>query len=122
MSQDTKEIRQIMDDISFYITEGYVFGQKSQDIIPENDSDIQDVDFSNNELSNSNIKPEKIEKTEKRNIDTEVNEIRKIALSVISEITPMSDPEAYKLVKNIWDTCDKFLTKDVKEPKENNIN
>lgn len=120
MSKESKEIREIIDDIGQIINESYTFRSNSENnILPENDE-------INSELERE-IKPDNISlnKPKVGGIDNEVKEIRKIALSVISNISPNDDQESYKLVKGIWDSCDKFLTRDTKEIKtknENNIN
>ena len=120
MSRESKEIREILNDIDQIITEGYVFGKESNEIIPENDEIGEDF----NDISSTTSS--QIGKPQNKNIDAEVKEMRKIALSVIGNLTPMEDPEAYKLVKSVWDSCDKFLTKDTKDVKQpqnqNNIN
>lgn len=123
MSKESKEIREIMNDIKQIITESYAFGgQSDEEFIPEEgdnfNSELDDNLPTNNIHNGGN-------KSETKNIDAEVKEMRKIALSVISNLTPMEDQEAYKLVKSIWDSCDKFLTKDTKEVKpqiQNNNN
>jgi hypothetical protein len=121
-SKDSKEIREITNDILQHmktIKESYVFGRESQGVIPEEgglDSELTDLSSEKQDMG----------KPQTKNIDSEVKEMRRIALSVIGNLTPMEDPEAYKLVKSVWDSCDKFLTKDVKDPKQtqnqNNIN
>lgn len=111
MSKESKEIREIMEDIKQIITESYVFDQKSEDV----DSKYDELGNGINDLP---LEKPINSKPQVSNIDSEVKEIRKIALNVISKITPMEDPEAYKLVKSVWDSCDKFLTKDKDESKK----
>jgi len=117
MSKESKEIREIINDIHQAIgnlNESYVFNKTNNDIIPEEDGFQNEVtsDISSNRISSPKVK----------NIDSEIKEIRRIALSVIGELTPMDNQDAYKLVKGIWDSCDKFLTKDNQQvqPKINN--
>ena len=120
MLTESKEIRQIMEDVTqsmnHIMNEGYVFNEELYDVKPDNNLG-KEIDNSHkiNPMSNGG-----------GNIDSQVKEIRKIALSVISKITPMDEPEAYKLVKSVWDSCDKFLTKDTVDTKkiqnQNNIN
>lgn len=128
MSKDSREIREIMSDIQNIISESYVFNQNQsqqqpqsqlngpkKNVIPEDNGDeSQDLGLNNqDDVESSN---------DSASIDGEIEEIRKIALSVIMKITPKNSQEAYKLVKGIWDSCDKFLTKDVKDikPQQNN--
>ena len=131
-----KEIREIMDDINgiiqkLSVNESYVFdGKQSQQRVPsqmkqttsrsipmeeepENHSDVHSLpDISNK--NNNNIS---------KGFDERINQIRKIALNVLSELEPSTDPESYKLIKGIWDSCDKYLTKDsIAKPQNNNNN
>lgn len=121
MLTEGKELREIMNDIgqsmNKIITEGYVFNEELDDIKSDNESlGKPNTDLPNkiNSVSNNG------------DIDSQIKEIRKIALNIISKITPMDEPEAYKLVKSVWDSCDKFLTKDTVDTKkiqnQNNIN
>jgi len=118
MSKESKEIREIMDDIKHIITESYVFGQKNSDLTTEDDDLSAELGGLNDRVG-SQEQPKS-----GGSIDNEVKEMRKIALSVIGNLTPQDDPEAYKLVKTIWDSCDKFLSKDIKDQKQtqNNVN
>jgi hypothetical protein len=110
MSKESREIREIMNDINQIITEGYVFGHKSGEMIPEGDDnpglDNVGIKHQDSELDRSYV-----------NIDNEVKEMRKTALNVIMKLTPDVNQEAYKLVKGVWDSCDKFLSKDTKDIK-----
>lgn len=118
MSRESKEIREIMNDIKHMINESYVFGQKNSDLTTEDDDLSAELGGLNDRVSSQS------QKGSMGGIDNEVKEIRKIALSVIGNLTPQDDQEAYKLVKTIWDSCDKFLSKDIKDKKQtqNNIN
>lgn len=123
MSKESKEIREIMNDISQIITESYVFGHKSGEMIPEAGDD--DFDFGSTEAGHQGLSDEHQNSElggSSVNIDNEVKEMRKIALSVVMKLTPDANQEAYKLVKGVWDSCDKFLTKDTKDikPQQNN--
>lgn len=117
--KDSKEIRHIMEDINQLISESYVFGKEDETL--ESDDGIGDYDL-----------PKKINRINGAsgsgvggvNIDENVKQIRKIALTAITELSPSDNQEAYKLVKGIWDSCDKYLTRDVQsseqKPKQTN--
>jgi hypothetical protein len=123
MSKESKEIREIMNDINQIIIEGYVFDHNSSKKIPESDDNDDSIEFGSTEagnpgLGNVGIKHRDSELDESYvNIDNEVKEMRKIALNVIIKLTPDVNQEAYKLVKGVWDSCDKFLSKDTKDIK-----
>jgi hypothetical protein len=126
MSKESKEIREIMNDINQIITESYVFGHKSGEMIPEGDDDS--LEFGSTEAGNPELGNNGIEHQDSElggsyvNIYNEVKEMRKIALNVIMKLTPDANQEAYKLVKGVWDSCDKFLNKNTKDikPQQNN--
>ena len=121
MSKQSKEIRDIMDDIKGIMNESYMFGEKSEDSTPnpeqivnkkpENSTPIKSED----PIRNSNTNKSHV------NIDESIKKIREIAIRLLIELDPASSPEESKLVKGIWDGCDKFLTNKNK-PEEGNEN
>lgn len=113
-----REIREIMNDINSIINESYVFNSKQEEIRPQKqESSIEpnQVSPSVPEVNKTNI--------ESGSVDTEINKMRKISIQLLSNLDPSEDTETYKLVKGIWDSCDKYLTKDnIQKPKNNNNN
>ena len=120
MSKEAKEIREIMNDIDQIMNESYVMGKTPQQVIPEGGDDIDSNGGIPSEeskgIDNSNLGPKK-----SVNIDKEIADMRKIAITLLADLNPLSNPEESKIVKSIWDSCDKFLIKD-KQPKEQNQN
>lgn len=121
-----KEIREIIDDIKNIINESYVFDeqqpqlkvqpnmqQKNQSIntpIQEDPDNKEDFNIKGDNLSSNDF-------------DTKITQIRKIAIQLMTGLDPSSDSESYRLIKGIWDSCDKYLIKDsISKPKNNNNN
>lgn len=119
--KDSKEIRHIMEDINQLISESYVFGKESETFESDGGIDINDYD---SPKKNNRIDGALSSGVGAVNIDENVKQIRKIALTAITELSPSDNQEAYKLVKGIWDSCDKYLTRDVQsseqKPKQTN--
>lgn len=125
MSKESKEIREILNEITGIIektsiNEAYSFGQK---LIPEDDSENIDLNDGNPDNFEGPLPgPERNEVPHKSvNIDKQIEAIRRLAIKILEDLSPLNNPEESKLVKNIWNSCDNFLTKD-KLPKEQNNN
>ena len=126
MSKEAKEIREIMNDIDQIMNESYVMGKTPQQVIPEAGDDAGAGDDANGDYTNfegplpgpdgSSESPYK-----SVNIDKEIADMRQLAITLLADLNPLSNPEESKIVKSIWDSCDKFLIKD-KQPKEQNNN
>lgn len=125
MSKESKEIREILNEITGIIektsiNEAYSFGQK---LMPEDES--ENIDLSDGNPDNFEGPLPGSERTEgphkSINIDKQIEAIRKLAIKILEDLSPLDNPEESKLVKNIWNSCDNFLTKD-KLPKEQNNN
>lgn len=130
MKNQGNDIREILDDMKdimgkMAVNESFAFGEKmppSQGSKPvtspiEKQMPTEDI---NSELEpTSNIE----EPTKHGNIDEKVKQIRKVAIETLSDLDPTVDPDSYKMIKSIWDSCDKYLTKDnAAKPKEQNTN
>jgi hypothetical protein len=68
------------------------------------------------------VKPE----ASQTNIDDKVKQIRKLSVETLMNLDPTNNQDSYKMIKGIWDSCDKYLLKDniaskAKEQPENNI-
>lgn len=129
MSKESKEIREILNEITGIIektsiNEAYSFGQK---LIPEDEGENIDLgdDMSGNMPDNFKDQLPGTTRTEEPhkavNIDKQIEAIRRLAIKILEDLSPLDNPEESKLVKNIWNSCDNFLIKD-KLPKEQNNN
>jgi hypothetical protein len=83
------------------LSEAYVFPSEKED----------DMEFDSPELG-----AEKPEQGGVDNIKTKIGDIRKLAINLMGEIDPSTNPDEYKTVKSIWDLCDKLMV--VSKPKE----
>ncbi len=127
-----KEIRSIIQDIDdiikkTYLNEGYVFNDKPNpnqkpggnlNPVREEPKPITNLE-QEHPISDGQIE----NKSAGNEIDSEIVKIRQIALTLLANINPLKNPEQSKVVKTIWDACDKFLTKDnqaIKTKNENN--
>lgn len=138
MSNESKDIRLLMEDIKNIINksslnESYVFGEKPTQTPGGNLNPVKEEPNLDNkpELVNKEIEQgldstKQIEDSSKSTIDNDIVKIRQMALNLLANINPLKDPEQSKVVKTIWDACDKFLTKDAvtnkPKPEENNNN
>lgn len=114
MGNDSKFIREFMNDLDECVklgklNEAYVFNQEGveqnrpqgdENHIKEPIGDKPEIEISGN------------------GVDGKIEEIRKIAIRLLADLDPGINPESYKLVKGIWDSCDKYLIKDQKAPKQ----
>lgn len=114
--KESKQIRELLEDIKEIqnklnpLNETYMFGKKEESL-GENDF-VEKEEPSFDSMKKDAVTPVG------SNIDSQVKEIRKIALSVISNLSPSDDQESYRLVKDIWDKCDKYLTRGEKNEKQ----
>jgi hypothetical protein len=125
MTDQIKDIRSLMDDINDIINktslnESYVFGHGQ-----EENKNIQQPSLEKKISTdeNENIVDNK-PNIQQPDIKNKIGKIRSISIYLLADINPSNDPEAYKLVKGIWDSCDKFLLKGTEElkPKQENNN
>ena len=130
MRNESKDIREILNDVGdiinkMSVNESFTFGEKMPSNQSSNTSPIKKQ--TPNEDINSELElPLNNEKPVKGvGVGEKVKQIRKIAIEAIADLDPSLDPDSYKMIKNIWDSCDKYLTKDISvKPKEeikNNI-
>lgn len=130
MANESKDIRFLMEDINDIIektslNESYVFGQKPTQQAPVRRQmpTEEEEPTLNDEPELSNDEPELKDNSQPTDITGKISKIRSVAIHLLADLNPMNDPEAYKLVKSIWDSCDKFLLKGNESPKpqeENN--
>jgi hypothetical protein len=106
IDKTNNEIEQLLDRIS--INESYAF---EEDLPSKSQS--------------SEISPERKNISPNYGIDEKIKQIRKISINLLSELNPSNDSESYKMIKGIWDSCDKYLTRNVsnntESQKNNNI-
>lgn len=123
MSKQSKEIRDIMDDIKgIMLNESYMFGEKSNsEPAQKPESAPISKPESINKIPQQNQQKE-IGHKSSTNIDGSVKKIREIAITLLIDLDPASNPEESKLVKGIWDSCDKFLTNKIKQPEQGEVN
>lgn len=116
MSKEAREIRDIWNDLNecskamknsaTVLNETYVFNKTpNQRPEPREEEMETPVNADNNTDKGSGV-------------DEKIEQIRKIAIMLLTELDPGINPESYKLVKNIWDSCDKYLIKDTKSTKQ----
>jgi len=117
---DSRNIRNILDDIQDIINESYVFDKNSssannsmrpavqQNIQTAPENKVNETDIDDSKKSDSDI-------------NSEISNIRKTSLNLLSKLDPSENPVECKLVTTIWNACDKYLFKEEKSPKETNI-
>lgn len=131
MKNQSNDIREIMNDINDIINKGavnesFAFGEKttpiqSQKVAPLSMQKQMPTEDVAPELASTPTETE-ISMPDK-GVDGKVKQIRKVAIETLAELDPTVDPDSYKMIKSIWDSCDKYLTKDnVAKPKEQNAN
>lgn len=106
---EVKKIREIWDDLIMCqksINESYVFDERKLESNDDQKAQNKRIDINNENVGG--------------NVDSKIEQIRKTAILLLSDIDPSLNQESYKLVKNIWDSCDKYLLKDNKMQKEQN--
>ncbi len=101
MNKDLNNMRTMMNEIKI-ISESYLFPDKNTERTIKKEMEIETPE---DEMMNNDV--------ESVDVNSKIEKIRKIAISLISELSPATDPETYKVAKTIWDSCDKVLTKGV---------
>lgn len=101
MSKDLNNMRTMMNEVKI-ISESYLFPDKNTERTIKKEMEIETPE---DEMMDNNV--------ESVDVNSKIEEIRKIAISLISELSPATDPENYKVAKTIWDSCDKVLTKGI---------
>lgn len=130
MKNQSNDIREIMNDINDIINNGainesFAFGEKTPSIQPQKVAPLSmqkqmPTEEAGPELTST---PETEMSMPDKGVDEKVKQIRKVAIETLAELDPTVDPDSYKMIKSIWDSCDKYLTKDnVAKPKEQTAN
>jgi len=93
------EIRTTFDANKNILKENYVF--------PTN---THSKPVEENEIPEMGLKPEMKSEVKIDPIKEKINSIRKISISLMSEIEPTERAEDYKAIRTILDTCDKLIS------------
>lgn len=127
MTKDSKDIYEIKNDIieimnKAKINESFVFGDKQTVGKTEPNPNMTSEMGSMKPETAPEVKPE----ASQTNIDDKVKQIRKLSVETLMNLDPTNNQDSYKMIKGIWDSCDKYLLKDniaskAKEQPENNI-
>lgn len=127
MTKDSKDIYEIKNDIieimnKAKMNESFVFGDKQTVEKTEPDPNMTSEMGSIKPETAPEAKPE----ASQANIDDKVKQIRKLSVETLMNLDPTNNQDSYKMIKGIWDSCDKYLLKDniaskAKEQPENNI-
>lgn len=104
--KESEEIRLSLNSIKQRLNESLVFDET---IKPKNDEAI----ISNDEET---LEPEPM--NDSFDVSSTINDIRKIAITAMVEINPVEDPDNYKLLKSILDSCDRSFSKNNEKNKE----
>lgn len=127
MSKESKDIRAIITDIDMIINESkinesFAFGEKMPSQKPISSP-------TQTQLPKEDVEPGLNLDTEIETnpsgggIDESIKQIRQLSVKALMDLDPTDDPDSYKMIKGIWDSCDKYLLKDnVAKPKEQPAN
>lgn len=104
-SDDIRDMLSIINKINSNLNESYIFNSEKT-VENEQEPETEEVEPIEIESDEVEVEPEgKSEFIEK------IKEFRKMALDIISSLDLNAQEEEYKIMKTIWDNCDKLTSK-----------
>lgn len=106
------DIKTITKEILKTLNESYVFPKNiSEDEVP---SELKDTD---SELPFNEKEVDDVKPSGSNDFDNKIKEMRKSSMIMLAELDPTSEESKYKLMKSIYEACDKFLYSNKSEEK-----
>ena len=110
--KSVKDLRKMLNETRRLTLENYILPEEEEDVYGYDDED-EDVLRRDDSFS---------EHGDVSNIEKELIEIRKIALSVINRLADQTSSESYDTMKRIWSLVDKAIESKNDEDKQGNNN